>query len=144
MPDQLHCYHFSGWEDLKGVLVESISFTHPTAVPQILVFLRQQTLFNTLLASCVRPATSTSNSSSRTKMSNASTNGLMTATNDQSVGICTEDPLKFEVQTLSMSHIVVSFEHPLEESLATGINKLNIDMKVNLETHFKFTSYTLS
>ena len=38
----------------RVVTVHKIPFTNPTQVPKILVLLRQQVLFNTVLTSCVR------------------------------------------------------------------------------------------
>lgn len=40
---------------MEGILVNSIPFTHPGHVSQILVILRQQALFNTVISSCIRP-----------------------------------------------------------------------------------------
>ena len=77
---------------MEGVLVCSIPFTHPAHVPQILVYLRQQALFNTLIASCVRPM----------------------ARQDP------EHATIFEVSALSWQHISVSLEHPFEETMATA------------------------
>lgn len=76
---------------MKGVLVCSIPFTHPGHVPQILVYLRQQALFNCLIASCVRPM----------------------ARQDPDTTI-------LEVSALSWQHISVSVEHPYEETIATA------------------------
>uniref|UniRef100_T1J8I3 Mediator of RNA polymerase II transcription subunit 1 n=1 Tax=Strigamia maritima TaxID=126957 RepID=T1J8I3_STRMM len=92
LPDQHHCYFLNGAADLQGAMVSSIPFTHPTHVPQILVFLRQQMLFNVLISSCIRTG---------------SKQDLETA-------------LMFEVTALSWLHVSVSFEHPLEESMATA------------------------
>lgn len=39
---------------LQGVVIKSIPFTEPSHVPQILRFLRQQSLFNALITSCIR------------------------------------------------------------------------------------------
>lgn len=77
---------------MEGVLVCSIPFTHPAHVPQILVYLRQQALFNTLIASCVRSM----------------------ARQDP------EHATIFEVSALSWQHISVSLEHPFEETMATA------------------------
>ncbi|KAF4519193.1 hypothetical protein B566_EDAN013486 [Ephemera danica] len=55
LPDQQHCYFLTEGRGLGAVLVQSIPFTHPAHVPQVLALLRQQALFNTLVASCVRP-----------------------------------------------------------------------------------------
>lgn len=40
---------------MEGTLVTSIPFTHPAHVPNILMVLREQALFNTIISSCVRP-----------------------------------------------------------------------------------------
>ncbi|XP_017881102.1 mediator of RNA polymerase II transcription subunit 1-like [Ceratina calcarata] len=92
LPDQQHCYFMTENRSMEGVLVSSIPFTHPAHVPQILVFLRQQALFNTLIASCVRPM----------------------ARQDP------EHATIFEVSSLSWQHISVSLEHPFEETMATA------------------------
>lgn len=79
-------------KNIEGILVGSIPFTHPAHVPQILVFLRQQALFNTLISSCVRP-------------------------------LARQDPENmtiFEVSVLSWQCILISLEHPFEETLATA------------------------
>ncbi|KAH6939635.1 hypothetical protein HPB50_020236 [Hyalomma asiaticum] len=111
LPDQQHCYYLlSGSPELPGVMVSGVPFTHPTHVPQILVFLRQQLLFNTLVASCVRP-------SSR---QNADMSHM------------------FEVNTTSISNISISFEHPLDESLAT------VDLNLSEITSVKCRIYTLN
>lgn len=55
LPDQIHCYHMNqSIGQLKGINITSIPFTHPTSVPQILVHLRQQVLFNVVIGSCIR------------------------------------------------------------------------------------------
>jgi hypothetical protein len=43
-------------KNLEGILVSNIPFSHPAHVPQILMLLRQQALFNVLVSSCIRPA----------------------------------------------------------------------------------------
>ncbi|XP_055932927.1 mediator of RNA polymerase II transcription subunit 1-like [Argiope bruennichi] len=110
LPDQYHCYFLNSSPDLQGVMVSSIPFTHPTHVPQILVFLRQQMLFNTVISSCIRPGSKKD----------------------------AESPFMFEGMAYSTSHILVSFEHPLEESLAT----VDIDLKDINKVSCKI--YTLS
>lgn len=99
LPDQEHAYFVhQDMPQLLGLTLSSIPFTHPTHVPQILVFLRQQVLFNVIIGSCMRKVSS----------------------------FGTSDPkFTFEITTQSMSHISVSFEHPVEESLAS----LEIDLK---------------
>ncbi|XP_011866719.1 PREDICTED: mediator of RNA polymerase II transcription subunit 1 [Vollenhovia emeryi] len=92
LPDQQHCYFMTENKNMEGVLVCSIPFTHPAHVPPILVYLRQQALFNCLIASCVRPM----------------------ARQDP------EHTTILEVSALSWQHISVSVEHPYEESMATA------------------------
>lgn len=55
LPEQQHCYFVTENRNLDGVVVSSIPFTHPAHVAQILNYLRQQALFNTLIMSCIRP-----------------------------------------------------------------------------------------
>lgn len=54
LPDQCHCYFLSDSTNLMGYLVTSIPFSDPQHVPKIINLLRQQALFNTIIASCVR------------------------------------------------------------------------------------------
>ncbi|XP_022238572.1 mediator of RNA polymerase II transcription subunit 1-like isoform X1 [Limulus polyphemus] len=110
LPDQHHCYYLSSSTDLQGVLVSGVPFTHPTHVPQILVFLRQQVLFNTVIGSCIRPASKTD----------------------------VDSPLMFEVSVLTTTHLSISFEHPLEESLAT------VDLDLRDITNVKCKIFTLT
>ena len=99
LPDQEHAYFIHhDVPQLRGITLSSIPFTHPTHVPQILVFLRQQVLFNVLIGSCMRKVTSFGSSDSQ---------------------------FTFEITTQDLSHISVSFEHPVDESLAS----LEIDLK---------------
>lgn len=90
LPDQDHTYHMNGGQR-KGAMISSIPFTHPTHVPPVLEFLRQQSLFNSLISSCVRDQP--------------------TAAPQSHV---------FEVRASSLTSLCVSFEHPLDnESLVT-------------------------
>lgn len=90
LPDQDHTYHMNGGQR-QGAIVSSIPFTHPTHVPPVLELLRQQSLFNALISSCVRDQPS------------AAANAHV-----------------FEVQAASLTSLCVSFEHPLDnESLVT-------------------------
>ncbi|CAG4956180.1 unnamed protein product [Colias eurytheme] len=93
LPDQWQCYFLCERRGLGGCVVSSVPFTHPSHVPQLLAALRQQALFNTLVASCVRAQTK------------------------QAVDL--ENVLMFEVSALSWQHISISLEHPLDESMAT-------------------------
>ena len=109
LPDQEHCYYLGNSLNgrcLEGTLITSIPFTHPTHVPQILVFLRQQVLFNVILGSCIRKMSSFSSAQSQ-----QSTDSIPRFT--------------FELSYHSMSSVNVTFEHPVDESLAS----LDIDMR---------------
>ncbi len=54
LPDQMHCYFLTDLPDSKAVMVDSIPFTHPACVKDILAILRRQAAFNTVVESCVR------------------------------------------------------------------------------------------
>lgn len=55
LPDQNHCYYInSSSEDIKGILIERIAFTHPTHVPKVLNCLRKQVRFNVIISSIIR------------------------------------------------------------------------------------------
>ncbi|XP_055310270.1 mediator of RNA polymerase II transcription subunit 1 isoform X10 [Sitodiplosis mosellana] len=92
LPDQTHCYFLTENFDLPGVVIKSIPFTEPSQVPQILRFLRQQSLFNTLITSCIR-------------------------TSNYKFDI--ENTSMFEVSVLSCQHISIALEHPFMETMAT-------------------------
>ncbi|CAH0398408.1 unnamed protein product [Chilo suppressalis] len=93
LPEQTQCYFLCETRGLEGCIVTSVPFTHPSHVPPLLACLRQQALFNALIASCVRLQTK------------------------QVVDL--ESVLMFEVSALSWQHISISLEHPLDESMAT-------------------------
>ncbi|XP_049873543.1 mediator of RNA polymerase II transcription subunit 1 [Pectinophora gossypiella] len=93
LPEQTQCYFLCESRGLEGCMVTSVPFTHPSHVAPLLACLRQQALFNALLASTVRLQTK------------------------QTVDI--ESVLMFEVSALSWQHISISLEHPLDESMAT-------------------------
>lgn len=92
LPDQNHCYFMTESKNMEGVLVTTIPFTHPANVASILMILREQALFNTIISSCVRP-------NSKQDF---------------------ENMIMFEVSALSSIHISISLEHPVEESMATA------------------------
>ncbi|XP_018319034.1 mediator of RNA polymerase II transcription subunit 1 [Agrilus planipennis] len=92
LPDQHHCYFMTENKNMDGILVNSIPFTHPGHVSQILVILRQQALFNSIVTSCVRP-------NSKQDF---------------------ENMIMFEISALSWTHISISLEHPIEETMATA------------------------
>ncbi|XP_068633278.1 mediator of RNA polymerase II transcription subunit 1-like [Battus philenor] len=93
LPEQTQCYFVCESRGLEGCVVGSIPFTHPSHVPALMAYLRQQALFNALIASCVRLQTKQL--------------------------IDPEKLLMFEVSALSWQHISISLEHPLDESMAT-------------------------
>ncbi|KAF5288427.1 hypothetical protein FQR65_LT02079 [Abscondita terminalis] len=92
LPEQHHCYFLTDNKNMEGILVHSIPFTHPGHVSQILVILRQQALFNTIITSCVRP-------NSKQDL---------------------ESMIMFEISALSCTQISISMEHPIEETMATA------------------------
>ncbi|XP_052747649.1 mediator of RNA polymerase II transcription subunit 1 [Galleria mellonella] len=92
LPEQTQCYFVMERRGLEGCVVGSVPFTHPSHVAPLLACLRQQALFNALIASCVRT---------------------------QSKHVDIENAVIFEVSALSWQHISVALEHPLDESLAT-------------------------
>ncbi|KPJ15224.1 Mediator of RNA polymerase II transcription subunit 1 [Papilio machaon] len=93
LPEQTQCYFICESRGLEGCVVRSVPFTHPSHVPPLLACLRQQALFNTLIASCVR------------------------LQNKQVVEM--EGVVMLEVSAVSWQHISVSLEHPADESVAT-------------------------
>lgn len=55
LPDQCHCYFMTDNREMAGEAVAAIPFTEPSQLFRVVQLLRQQALFNTLIASCVRP-----------------------------------------------------------------------------------------
>lgn len=93
---------------MEGILVNSIPFTHPCHVSRILIILRQQALFNTIITSCVRQN---------------SKQGLFYTFKIRLYLILfldLENMVIFEVSALSWTHISISLEHPVEENMATA------------------------
>ncbi|XP_044759004.1 mediator of RNA polymerase II transcription subunit 1 isoform X2 [Coccinella septempunctata] len=107
LPDQNHCYFMTDNKNVEGILVNSIPFTHPTKVAQILVLLRQQALFNTLISSCVRPKSQQT----------------------------FENVFMIEITALSWTHISISLEHPTEESMATAEMDLSDISRLTCKIH---------
>jgi mediator of RNA polymerase II transcription subunit 1 len=91
LADQSHCYFISDNPEMTGLNVKSIQFTEPSHVTKIIKLLREQALFNALIASCVRQ------------------NGK------QDLESC----YMFEVNIVSLKHIQIFIEHPLKESMVT-------------------------
>lgn len=94
-------------KSMDGILINNIPFTHPCHVPQILGFLRQQALFNSVVASCIRPCSKQD----------------------------LESMIMFEVSALSWQHLSISLEHPLEESMATAELDLSDISNVNCKVY---------
>jgi len=125
LPDQSHTYYFNrSVSNIEGYEVTSIPFIHPTSVPQILILLRKQVLFNVLVGSCIRQIYRrdelNTNISSRTD----------------------SRPVMFEINA-SITSINVSFEHPVEESLATidfDLEELT-NIKAKLNDSDSFSTY---
>ncbi|KAJ6225072.1 hypothetical protein RDWZM_003617 [Blomia tropicalis] len=91
LSDQNHCYYVNGNSvGIKGILVEKIPFTHPSNVPRILMYLRQQVLFNVIMGSIIR------------QLEDIESNCHI-----------------FEIAASDLNNIYVQFEHPIEQSLAT-------------------------
>ncbi|CAG5115813.1 unnamed protein product, partial [Candidula unifasciata] len=97
LPDQQHIYFLDSLNgsspDQQGVMVSRIPFTHPTHVPQILNLMRQQLLFNIVIASCIRPEARKDHVNS----------------------------IVFEVTAVSLQQLTIVFEHPAYDSMVTGI-----------------------
>lgn len=91
LADQSHCYFISDNPELTGTTIKSIQFTEPSHVIKIIKLLRQQALFNSLIASCVR------------KRSNRQD----------------FDCYMFEVTVVSLQFIQIFVEHPIKESIVT-------------------------
>ncbi|CAD7081015.1 unnamed protein product [Hermetia illucens] len=106
LPDQNHCYFFTENKRLKGSAISSIPYTEPSQVPKVLTMLRQQALFYTLLASCVRE--------------------------DSKMGDL-ENTTMLEVSAINNHQISVALEHPFEESMATV--EFNLKDASNIDCH---------
>lgn len=91
LADQSHCYFISDNPELTGTIIKSIQFTEPSHVIKIIKLLRQQALFNSIIASCVR------------KRSNRQD----------------FDCYMFEVTVVSLQFIQIFVEHPIKESIVT-------------------------
>lgn len=100
-------------KNMDGILVHSIPFTHPSHVAQILVILRQQALFNTIIASCVRP-----NSKQGEKLILLTIHFRLL--HNTFLFADFENMIMFEISALSWTQISISLEHPMEESMATA------------------------
>jgi Mediator of RNA polymerase II transcription subunit 1 len=91
LADQSHCYFITDNPEMTGVVVKSIQFTEPSHVTKIVKLLRQQALFNALIASCVRRQS-----------------------NRQDF-----DSYMFEINVVSLQLIQIFVEHPIKESIVT-------------------------
>ncbi|BFZ02063.1 hypothetical protein BsWGS_05103 [Bradybaena similaris] len=95
LPDQQHIYFLDSLNgqspDQQGVMVSRIPFTHPTHVPQVLNLMRQQLLFNIVIASCIRPDARKDN----------------------------VNCIVFEVTAVSLHQLTIVFEHPAYDSMVT-------------------------
>merc|ERR1719481_108584 len=98
LPDQQHCYFLTETPSLVGQLVDMIPFRHPGQVPSIIEVLRRQATFNILIASCVRP------------------NSLEDVDTSLMYEVTCVDP--------SCATLTITFEHPVEEAMATAELKL--------------------
>ncbi|KAL8622395.1 hypothetical protein ACOMHN_041723 [Nucella lapillus] len=114
LPDQHHRYFINGVSggilEEPSVMLSRIPFNHPTHVPKILSYLRQQLLFNSLLASCVRPAAKKDSTSS----------------------------LVFEMTVISLTQMMVVFEHPAHDTMVTV--DIDMSDVTNLKCHMLCSS----
>lgn len=107
---------------LQGVIIKSIPFTEPSHVPQILRFLRQQSLFNTLITSCIRTSNYKSGLLWKSSIDYSQTCLLIVSINFaifQLVSLDIESTTMFEISVLSCQHITITMEHPFMETMAT-------------------------
>ncbi|XP_033102158.1 mediator of RNA polymerase II transcription subunit 1-like [Anneissia japonica] len=91
LPGEQHCYFINECnKDMKGVIVSTIPLTCTSQAITIVTALRQQAVYNTLLASCVRSDTC----------------------KDES------DVSLFEVVTVTQNKLTITFEHPAKIGMA--------------------------
>lgn len=93
LADQSHCYFISDNPELSGTTIKSIQFTEPAHVTKIIKLLRQQAIFNALIASCVRK---------RNNRHDFDVTSYM-----------------FEVNVVTLQLIQIFVEHPIKESIVT-------------------------
>lgn len=91
LADQSHCYFVSDNNDLTGTVIKTIQFTEPSHITQIIKLLRQQALFNALIASCVRKHNSRQDF----------------------------DCYMIEVNVVTLQFIQIFVQHPYKESIVT-------------------------
>lgn len=91
LADQSHCYFISDNNDHQGTVIKTIQFTEPSHITQIIKLLRQQALFNALIASCVRKHNSRQDF----------------------------DCYMIEVNVVTMQFIQIFVQHPYKESIVT-------------------------
>lgn len=104
LADQAHCYFISD-NPVNGINIKSIQFTEPSQAIKIVKLLREQALFNALIASCVR----------------------QNSKYDHNLESC----YMFEVNIVSLQYIQIFVEHPLKESMITVELDLSDVRKVN-------------
>lgn len=107
LADQSHCYFISDNTDTNGSVINSIQFTEPSQVTQIIKLLRQQALFNSLIASCVRKQ------SARLDF----------------------DSYMIEVNVVSLHTIQIFIQHPFKESIVTVELDLSEAMHLGCKIH---------
>lgn len=106
--DQLHCYYFPEVKRLKATMISKIPFTEPLQVPKIISLLRQQSVFQTLISSCV-----------------CSTDNINME----------ENPIVIEINAMSIKQIAVTLQHPFEDSMAMIDIDLNDVAKLTCQVH---------
>jgi mediator of RNA polymerase II transcription subunit 1 len=97
LADQSHCYFISDNPEMTGMSVKTIQFTEPSHVMKIIKFLREQAVFNALIASCVRQ------------------------NSKQDLESC----YMFEINIVSLRYIQIFVEHPQKETMITVELDLN-------------------
>lgn len=108
LADQSHCYFINDNPELTGTVIKSIQFSEPSHVVKIIKLLRQQALFNALIASCVRKPGHKQDF----------------------------DCYMFEIQCVSLQFIQIFVQHPIKETIVTveldltDVKQLNC--KINL------------
>lgn len=113
LADQSHCYFIADNSELTGKTIKSIQFTEPTHVLKIIKLLRQQAIFNALIASCVRKQN-----------------------NRQDF-----DCFMFEVNVVSLQFIQIFVEHPIKESIVTVELDLSDVKQVNCKINASDQQY---
>ena len=131
LPDQNHCYYMNkNSNNIQGILVNKVAFTHPSNVPRILVFLRQQVLFNVVFSSVIRHPKEFG------KFVIYLICCLISIIIQMIYGLIFIDSYChiFEISSIDLNNIYIQFEHPMEQSLVT----MDIDLRDITNVKCKF------